>query len=334
MTEPRMTDQVARAFSGRRVLVTGGAGFVGGSLTRRLADAGARVTVLDDLFTGRPEVVPTTVQLVRAPSSTRRSSASSSPTRRSSSTWPPGTSSPRRRPARGLRHEHRRDAERPPRGPRLQGRPGRLHGLHVDLRQPPLDPDQRGRPGVTLSPYAVSKLGGEHYCLAFYESYGLPISVVRYSNVFGLGQRPDNPYCGVIASSSPPRSRAAAPGPRRRRADPRLHLHRRRRRRDDAGRDPAARRGRGLQRRDRHRDIGQRARPGDRPRRSASRSTSPHRPPRHRQHPPPRREYREGPPDAPLGAAGHAGVGPRTDGGLDVRSSSFDETHLPVLTPR
>ncbi len=52
---------------------------------------------------------------------------------------------------------------------------------------------------VPLSPYAVSKLGGEHYCQAFYESYGLPTVSVRYSNVFGPGQRPDNPYCGVVA---------------------------------------------------------------------------------------------------------------------------------------
>ena len=48
-----------------RVLVTGGAGFVGSNLVRRLIREGARVTVLDDLFTGRPEVVPTTVQLVK-----------------------------------------------------------------------------------------------------------------------------------------------------------------------------------------------------------------------------------------------------------------------------
>jgi UDP-glucose 4-epimerase len=52
---------------------------------------------------------------------------------------------------------------------------------------------------VPLSPYAVSKLGGEHYCVAFYESYGVPVSIVRYSNVYGIGQRPDNPYCGVVS---------------------------------------------------------------------------------------------------------------------------------------
>ena len=50
-----------------------------------------------------------------------------------------------------------------------------------------------------LSPYAVSKFAGESYCRAFHESYGLPAAVVRYSNVYGPGQSPSNPYCGVIA---------------------------------------------------------------------------------------------------------------------------------------
>jgi UDP-glucose 4-epimerase len=50
-----------------------------------------------------------------------------------------------------------------------------------------------------LSPYAVSKFAGENYCKAFYESYGLSSAVVRYSNVYGTAQRPDNPYCGVVA---------------------------------------------------------------------------------------------------------------------------------------
>jgi UDP-glucose 4-epimerase len=45
----------------------------------------------------------------------------------------------------------------------------------------------------------VSKLAGEHYCLAFYESYGVSVACVRYSNIYGPGQRPDNPYCGVVS---------------------------------------------------------------------------------------------------------------------------------------
>ena len=60
----------------------------------------------------------------------------------------------------------------------------------------PLGEDQPFRP---TSPYAVSKFCGENYCQAFHESYDVPTAVVRYSNVYGPGQSPSNPYCGVIA---------------------------------------------------------------------------------------------------------------------------------------
>jgi len=43
------------AYKGSRVLVTGGAGFVGSHLTDRLIELGARVVVLDDLSTGKRE---------------------------------------------------------------------------------------------------------------------------------------------------------------------------------------------------------------------------------------------------------------------------------------
>ena len=54
-----------RSFGGRRILVTGGAGFVGGAVTQKLVDAGARVTVLDDLFTGLAETIPTGAEFVQ-----------------------------------------------------------------------------------------------------------------------------------------------------------------------------------------------------------------------------------------------------------------------------
>src|SRR5512147_802988 len=38
---------------GKQVLVTGGAGFVGSNLVRRLIAEGSKVTILDDFFTGK-----------------------------------------------------------------------------------------------------------------------------------------------------------------------------------------------------------------------------------------------------------------------------------------
>jgi UDP-glucose 4-epimerase len=49
-----------------KLLVTGGAGYIGSVVTRLLLDAGHRVVVLDDLRTGYPEAVPDGAELVRA----------------------------------------------------------------------------------------------------------------------------------------------------------------------------------------------------------------------------------------------------------------------------
>ena len=53
-------------------------------------------------------------------------------------------------------------------------------------------------PTSPLSPYAVAKLAGEHYCAAFTEVYGLETVRLRYFNIFGPRQPPDSPYAAVI----------------------------------------------------------------------------------------------------------------------------------------
>jgi nucleoside-diphosphate-sugar epimerase len=49
-----------------------------------------------------------------------------------------------------------------------------------------------------ISPYAVSKLAGEHYCRAFSATYGLETVCLRYFNVFGPRQDPSGGYAAVI----------------------------------------------------------------------------------------------------------------------------------------
>ncbi len=49
-----------------------------------------------------------------------------------------------------------------------------------------------------LSPYAVSKLAGEHYLRVFSEVYGLETVALRYFNVFGPRQDPASQYAAVI----------------------------------------------------------------------------------------------------------------------------------------
>jgi UDP-glucose 4-epimerase len=189
-----------RAFGARRILVTGGAGFVGSAVTRRLVDAGARVTVLDDLFTGKADAVPTGAELVQGSVTdaalvhdlvsqnslvlhlaARNIIASTANPLDDYATNIGGT-------LNVLLAAGASKVERV-----VYTSSASVYG---NPRSIPINEDD----GLwTLSPYAVSKLGGENYCTAFSESYGLPVAIVRYSNVYGPGQRPDNPYCGVVS---------------------------------------------------------------------------------------------------------------------------------------
>lgn len=49
------------------------------------------------------------------------------------------------------------------------------------------------------SPYAASKLEGENLCKKYTQEYGLETVILRYFNVFGAGQRADSSYAAVIA---------------------------------------------------------------------------------------------------------------------------------------
>lgn len=53
-------------------------------------------------------------------------------------------------------------------------------------------------PPAPKSPYAVTKLSGEHYCNVFNEVYSLPAVSLRYFNVYGPRQNPSSEYAAVI----------------------------------------------------------------------------------------------------------------------------------------
>ena len=50
-----------------------------------------------------------------------------------------------------------------------------------------------------LSPYAVTKLTGEYYCKVFQDIYGFDTVSLRYFNVYGPRQDPNSPYAAVIS---------------------------------------------------------------------------------------------------------------------------------------
>lgn len=198
-------------YSGRRVLITGGAGFIGSALASRLSADGAKVTVLDDFSSGHPDAVPVEATLVDGSvvdSGTLRELVAEHPLvfHLAARCIVASTSHPRE------------DFETNVAGTLNLLLAARECGVervvyassastYGNARSVPIKEDDVLAP---LSPYAASKLSGEHYCLAFYETYGVGTAVVRYSNVYGPGQRADNPYAGVVTKFM---SSAMAQGP-------------------------------------------------------------------------------------------------------------------------
>ncbi|TNC21879.1 NAD-dependent epimerase/dehydratase family protein [Amycolatopsis alkalitolerans] len=182
-----------------KILVTGGAGFIGANLCRALAER-HDVIVLDDLSTGRPaNLGPVDVDLqvgsVLDPSVLRRA-------------------------CRGVAAIVHLAAV--PSVPRSLEDPRRSHdtnvtgtvavldaardvGAHVVLASSssvygrnPVLPKAEGLVCRPSSPYAVSKLAAESYAAAYRTSFGLETIAFRFFNVFGPLQAPDHAYAAVI----------------------------------------------------------------------------------------------------------------------------------------
>ena len=189
-------------FDGKKVLITGGAGFVGSNVTERVVACGGKAYVLDDLFTGSLDNIDkhtkyefikgsvTDIGLVNklvkevdliAHMAARNIIISTKNPREDFETNIGGTLN-----ILLAAKEHMTERVVYTSSASVYGNPRIL----------PITEDERTR---TFSPYSVSKLGGENYCLAFYETYGTPVTAVRYSNIYGPKQDPKNPYCGVVS---------------------------------------------------------------------------------------------------------------------------------------
>ncbi|MFI5054073.1 MAG: NAD-dependent epimerase/dehydratase family protein [Acidimicrobiia bacterium] len=183
------------------VLVTGGAGFIGANLCRRLAAGGESVVAIDDLSTGNRDNlrdvdavlledsildpaaldramdgVHAVVHLAARPS-VPRSIADPMATHLTNATGTVEVLEAARR----------------------AGNPYVLvassSSVYGDSPTTPKQEDLATRP---LSPYAASKLATEAYALAYQHSFGLPVLALRFFNVFGPLQAAGHAYAAVV----------------------------------------------------------------------------------------------------------------------------------------
>lgn len=189
--------------TGRRALVTGGAGFVGSHLTDGLLAAGFAVRVLDDFSSGRESNIAHAlgdIELIRGdladPATVARACA-------------------------GVDVVFHEGAI--PSVPRSVAEPVRTNRVNVDGTLNVLEsarqagvrrvvfaasssaygdteelPKIETMPPNPRSPYALQKFTGEVYCQLYHELYGLETVALRYFNVFGPRQDPKSEYAAVV----------------------------------------------------------------------------------------------------------------------------------------
>lgn len=190
-------------FSGSmKVLVTGGAGFIGSHIAEYFAEAGHTVRILDNLVTGFLRNVPQykNIEFVRGDicdSSTIEKAVS------------------------GMNYVFHEAAlvsvplscERPAEAFRVNTL-GTLNVLQACAKagvdkfvtassaavygNNPVLPKSEDMYPEPASPYAISKLGGEYLARMFYKDQGLRTTCLRYFNVYGPRQDPKSPYAAVI----------------------------------------------------------------------------------------------------------------------------------------
>lgn len=186
-----------------RALVTGGGGFIGSHLARRLLREGYDVRVLDNFATGRREnlldihddieLVEGDIQSYERVHTAMRGchvvahlAALPSVPR---SVQDPLTSNATNVTGTLNVLLAARDADI---GKVVYASSSSVYGANPEL------PKREEMAALPISPYAVAKHAGESYCRAFHQVFGLETVSVRYFNVFGPGQDPLSQYAAVI----------------------------------------------------------------------------------------------------------------------------------------
>ena len=182
-----------------KVLITGGAGFIGTNLTLFLLKSGYEVKVFDDLSTGLRQNISKDAEFVSgsiletsqinkaiedcevvvhlgARGSVPRSIKDPVATHNVNST---GTLNVL-------------EAVRTTNSHYIFSSSSSVYGSNMIL------PKNENMVLKPITPYAASKMSGEGLSLAYAKTYELPVSTFRFFNIFGPWQRPDHEYAAVL----------------------------------------------------------------------------------------------------------------------------------------
>ncbi len=186
----------------KKILVTGGAGFIGSQVVDQFLEAGFEVVVVDDLSTGRRENVDPAATFYQV--DIRDAEL--------------GAILEAERPVYISHHAAQMDVRRSVTEPLFDAEVNVLGSLNllenarrVGVKrivyastggavygEPVYLPCDEAHPVAPLSPYGASKYVVEQYLYMYRQNHGLDYTVLRYANVYGPRQNPQG-EAGVIA---------------------------------------------------------------------------------------------------------------------------------------
>jgi UDP-glucose 4-epimerase len=186
-----------------KFLVTGGAGFIGSNICRKLVSQGRFVRVVDNLLTGKKSNLASILDKIdfmeadMGDERVARSAMKDIDVVLHEGALP---SVPRSVDDPAATHRHCVDATFTL---LLAARDARVKRFvyassSSAYGDTPTLPKVETMMPAPLSPYAAAKLVGEYYCSVFYKVYGLQTISLRYFNVFGPNQDPTSQYAAAI----------------------------------------------------------------------------------------------------------------------------------------
>ncbi len=184
----------------KRALVTGGAGFIGSHLAKALIEEGLEVVILDNLSVGKIENVPEGAQFIEGDLLDNKS------LRKAISNVDIVFHNAAKVSIRASLETFADDANN-----NIMGTLNLLKICNeasirklVSASSMAVYPDSPIAKSISedseaapLTPYGISKLAGENYCLQLGRMMGFDVTILRYFNTYGIGQA-FTPYVGVV----------------------------------------------------------------------------------------------------------------------------------------
>ncbi len=193
---------VVSALGKSRVLITGGAGFIGGHIGRAVAALGGEVRVLDDLSGGFEANVPSGAKLFQASVLDRAAVEDAAEGCRyvfhqaAMVSVPVSVENPELcTQVNIVGTQNVLEAARKAGAARVMfAASAAAYGNEPQL------PCREDRAADAWSPYAMSKVAGELLCQTYSRNFGLSTCALRYFNVFGERQNANSAYAAVISA--------------------------------------------------------------------------------------------------------------------------------------